>query len=95
MPFESLFNQLIKGQRNISNTQTDRVSAAIKNAAFECLHTYDPKTEQNLSKEEFEALKSLLREEDIIIQKSDKGNSVVILNKCDYIARCTHGRTSC
>ena len=87
MPFESLFNQLIKGQRNVSNTQTDPVSAAIKNAAFECLHTYDPKTEQNLSKEEFEALKSLLREEDIIIQKSDKGNSVVILNKCDYIAR--------
>ena len=63
------------------------MSAAIKNAAFECLHTYDPKTEQNLSKEEFEALKSLLREEDIIMQKSDKGNSVVILNKCDYIAR--------
>ena len=85
MPFESLFNQLIKCQSNISSCQTDPVSAAIKNAAFECLHSYDPKTEQNLSKDEYEALKSLLSEEDIVIQKSDKGNSVVILNKLDYI----------
>ena len=87
MPFESLFNQLIKCQSNISSCQTDPVSAAIKNAAFECLHSYDPKTEQNLSKDEYEALKSLLSEEDIVIQKSDKGNSVVILNKLDYITR--------
>jgi len=87
MPFESLFNQLISHNENTTSSQRDPVSAAIKNAAFECLHSYDPKAEQNLSKDEFDALKSLLNEEDIIIQKSDKGNSVVILNKCDYITR--------
>ena len=34
-----------------------------------------------------EALKSLLADDSIIIQKSDKGNSVVILNKSDYVTR--------
>ena len=62
MPFESFFNQLISRNSNTSNSQTDPVSAAIKNAAFECLHSYDPKAEHNLSKDEYDALKSLLGE---------------------------------
>ena len=60
-----------------------------KNAAFECLNSYDPKLEQNLTKDEYKALKSLIKNENIIIQKSDKGNSVVILNKTDYTNRMT------
>ena len=51
------------------------------------MHTYDPKNEQNLSKQEYTALKALLEDKNIIIQKSDKGNSVVILNRKDYIKR--------
>ena len=34
-----------------------------------------------LVKIEYEALKSLVKDKNIIVQKSDKGNSVVILNK--------------
>ena len=34
-----------------------------------------------------QVLRDLLSREDIIIQKSDKGNSVVILNKNDYLKR--------
>ena len=34
-----------------------------------------------------QVLRDLLSREDIIIQKSDKGNSVVILNKSDYLKR--------
>ena len=36
--------------------------------------------EENLSKKELESLKNLSKNPDIIIQKSDKGNSVVILD---------------
>ena len=34
-----------------------------------------------------QVLRELLSREDMIIQKSDKGNSVVILNKGDYLKR--------
>ena len=37
--------------------------------------------EENLSKKELESLKNLSKNPDIVIQKSDKDNSVVILNK--------------
>ena len=42
------------------------------------------KIEQN-SKPEYEALK--LKDYDILIQTSDKGNSVAIVNKRDYTAK--------
>ena len=35
---------------------------------------------------ELEALNNLIKNHDLIIQKADKGNAVVVLNKEDYIA---------
>ena len=87
MPFERLFQQIVKDNSELTSNEIDPVSAGIKNSALDCFHSYDPKLEQNLSVEEFEALKSLLSDDSIIIQTSDKGNSVVILNKADYIER--------
>ena len=55
----------------MSSHQTDPLNASIKNAAFECLKNYNPKLEQNLNKDEYTALKSLINDKDIIIQKSD------------------------
>ena len=43
--------------------------------------------ELNISKEEFLALKGLSSNKDIILQKADKGNSVVLVNKADYTKR--------
>ena len=43
--------------------------------------------ELGISKEENVALRDLSTNEDLIIQKSDKGNSVVLLNRNDYIKR--------
>ena len=41
---------------------------------------------QHLSDSEFQVLKNLSRlKKEVIIQKSDKGNSVVLVNKSDYI----------
>ena len=41
--------------------------------------------EKNLPKGEFDALKIILKNKDIIVQKADKGNTVVILNRKDYV----------
>ena len=42
---------------------------------------------QNLSKEEFTALQNLSKNKDVIIPKSDKGNSVVIVQREDYLEK--------
>ena len=46
-------------------------------------------THSSLKFYELKALKNLSSRKDIIIQKADKGNSVVILNKKNYIKRVT------
>ena len=43
--------------------------------------------EKNLPKAEFDALKSLIRNKELIIQKADKGNTLVLLNRKDYISK--------
>ena len=43
----------------------------------------------NITPNKFKALKDLSLRKDIIIQKAEKGNSVVILNKRDYMKRMT------
>ena len=43
--------------------------------------------EENLSKKELESLKNLSKNSDIVIQKSDKGNSVVILDEKVYLEK--------
>ena len=41
----------------------------------------------NLTKEEFALLKSLSKNDSLIIQKSDKGNSIAIIDKDDYLQK--------
>ena len=41
----------------------------------------------NLTKEEFASLKSLSKNDSLIRQKSDKGNSIAIINKNDYLQK--------
>ena len=43
--------------------------------------------ENNLSEEEYLTLKDLIKNRDLIIQKADKGNIVVILNENNYISK--------
>ena len=43
--------------------------------------------EENLSKKQLESLKNPSKNSDIIIQESDKGNSVVILDKKVYLEK--------
>ena len=87
LPFEQAFYQLHTNNPELTPEESDPINAIMKAAACDCLRSYDPKLEQNLPADEVEALKSLLADDDIIVQKSDKGNSVVIMNKLEYIER--------
>ena len=48
---------------------------------------YNKNPQQNLSKEELTALTNRSKNKDIIIRKSDKGNSEVIVDKDTYVKR--------
>ena len=47
---------------------------------------YRPPKKKNLTKEEYQSIKSLRNQPDIIIKPADKGSAIVILDKHNYIA---------
>ena len=61
--------------------------AKTKEAALSSFGPYKSNVPQNLSNDEFIALQNLSKNKDLIIQKSGKGNSVVIINRQDYIKK--------
>ena len=71
----------------MSNEDLDFVKAKTKEAALSSYRSYNNNVHQNLSKEEFTALQNLSKNKDLIIQKSDKGNSVVIVQRQDYLEK--------
>ena len=63
----------------------ERIKVDLKKICFSSLDRYKFENKINLTKGHFlQVLSDLSSREDIIIQKADKGNSVVILNKSDY-----------
>ena len=69
----------------MSNEDLDFAKAKTKEAALAFYRSYNNNVPKNLSKEEFIALQNLSKNKDLIIQKSDKGNSVVIVPRQDYL----------
>ena len=61
------------------------IRSRLRDCAFTCFR--DSIYENDLSKEEHLALKDLIKNKDLDIEKADKDNTVVILNKNDYISR--------
>ena len=84
-PFETLYKD-IKGC-DVSAQTLDLLKVDLKKIAFSTLNQYNFLKELNLSKPEYAALKKLSSNEDIIIHRSDKGNSVVLVDREDYRKR--------
>ena len=60
----------------------------IKDCAFSSFNSYNENgAPLNLTSEEFAALKSLSKNKNLIVQKSDKGNSIAIIDKSDYLEK--------
>ena len=75
----------IRNLEVLSNEDLEFVKTKTKETALSSFRQYNKSPQQNLSKEELAALASLSKNKDIVIQKSDKGNSVVIVDKETYI----------
>ena len=58
-----------------------------KKTALSSIRQYNKNQQQNLSKEELAALTNLSKNKNIVIRKSDKYNSFVIIDKDTYIKR--------
>ena len=80
--FELLFRDVAK--LPVSDNKLELLKVEIKREAFSSYDNYSFWDELNISKEEHVALKGLPAYNDIIIQKSDKGNSAFLLNRNDY-----------
>ena len=60
----------------------------IKDSALSSFNSYNQNSELlNLTKEEFASLKSLSKNDSLVIPESDKGNSIAIINKDDYLQK--------
>ena len=59
----------------------------IEDSSYSSFDNYNFWNKLNISKEEFLALKGLSSNRDIILQKADKGNSVVLVIKVGYVKR--------
>ena len=63
------------------------IRSRLRDFAFISFRDSSNINEDNLSKEKHLALKELIKNRDLVIQKADKGNTVVILSKNGYISK--------
>ena len=80
-----LFYRNIRNIGILFNKDLDLVKARNKEASLSSYQNYNKNLLQYLSKEEFLAIQNLRKNKNIVIQKSERGNSVVIFNKADYL----------
>ena len=71
----------------MTSEDRERFKAKLKDIALSSYKLLNDncKYENNLSSEELSSLKTLMRNKNIVIQRADKGNTVVIIDKDKYI----------
>ena len=85
LPFELLFLDI---KSNIeSSVDLASVKARLQDTAFTSYSAFnkDNSPPSNISKDEFESLCKLKNENNLVIQKADKGNTIVILDRDSYL----------
>ena len=87
LPFELLFRNIKNTDLSISQTKSNiNVKSKVLNTAISSFDSFNNnKMRSNLSKEELKALHNLRKQKHLVIQKADKGNTVVITEKNAYI----------
>ena len=82
--FESFYRS-INNLKILSGDNIDFIKIMIKVTALTSFCNFNANVPQHLSNEEFEALKTLPGSCNLVIQKADKDNSVVIVEKNVYV----------
>ena len=80
-----LFYRSIRNLNVLSNGDLDFVKTKIKDATLSSFRFYNANIPQNLSYEELEALEQLSKDNNLVVQKADKGNSVVLVDQDVYV----------
>ena len=89
-PYELLFRDI--KELSVDDSILERVKVDMKKICLSSFENFKFKVELNITPDELKALKNLSSCKDIIIQEAGKGNSVVILNKSDFIKRLTDSK---
>ena len=86
--FELLYRNVINGERKDDDSPM-HLKSKIKNVGLSSFRLYNKKDHrfENLTEDEYEAFLSLKSNKNIIIQKADKGNSVVVIDHLKYIRK--------
>ena len=86
LPFELRYRDI--HSLDITNEKKEYLKTRIKDCVFSSFNSYNENgAPLNLTPEEFAALKSLSKNKNLIIQKSDKGSSIAIIGKSDYFEK--------
>ena len=73
-------------QFNLPSEKRDFLKNKLKDICFSTLNSYNfDKVNTNLTESEAKALKELMRHKDLVIQKANKGNTVVITDRENYL----------
>ena len=84
IPFELLYRDV--DSLEVFNLDKEFIKSRLRDSAFSSYKDTCKTFEKHLPKAEFDALKILLKNKDII-KKADKGNTIVILNRKDYACK--------
>ena len=80
LQFELLYRDTL--QFNLPSEKRDLLKNKLKDICFSTLNSYNfDKANTNLTESESKALKVLIQRKDLVIQKADKGNTVVIIDR--------------
>ena len=87
--FELLFNDLSKLTFNGSSEEEMFFRRSLAEMALSSYFNFNSNRAKllNLPRDQFNTLKNLSKNQDIIITKPDKGSGIVIMNKSEYISK--------
>ena len=84
LQFELFYRDTL--QFNLPSEKRDLLKTKLKDICFSTLNSYNfDKVDTNLTESESKALKELIRRKDLAGQKADKGNTVVITDRENYL----------
>lgn len=83
LPLEFLCRD--KNSLSVTNFDKDFIKSRLRDCSILSFRDTKSFLKTNLSREGYIALKSLMKNKKLIIQKAAKGNTVALINRADYI----------
>ena len=72
---------------DIVDFKKECVKIRLRDRAYSSFKQVSRISNKSFSREEVKALNNLAKNNDLVIQKTDKGNNMIVLNRSDYISK--------